>query len=498
MTGTQHYLSCKDVWFSVGWEKERSDTPIKKRVQDTDGYVALLLYPSCGHGRNPATYMKFSPDYLLQQLRRHPDTSCYQVAFSGGLDSHALLHALCKLRAVLDAEIGAVHIHHGLQQDADVWELQCQQVCAGLEVPYVSLRVDAKALRGESPEAAARSARYAALADWLPAGHCLLTAQHQDDQAETLLLQLLRGSGVSGLAAMPVLASLGGGRHLRPLLAVTREALHQYAIANKLTWIEDPSNSDTAFDRNYLRQQVLPVLRERWPAVASSLSRSASHCADAAHLLADLAEQDLRALSSREDSLSLTGLAALPCARQSNVLRHWIKQLSGRTPSTAVLARILHDMPGSRRDSGPCVRWGNFEIRRYREELFLLRQTGSGDQSAALDWALAGPLVLPGAGGVLTAIPETGCGIRVAAVPDGRVRVAWRQGGECCMPAGRGHHHSLKKLFQERGIPPWERSRIPLIYIQDRLAAVAGLWICEPFQAGPAESGFRINWLPGR
>ena len=442
--------------------------------------------------------MKFSPDYLLQQLRRHPDTPCYQVAFSGGLDSHALLHALCRLRAVLDAEVGAVHVNHGLQQDADRWESQCRQVCAGLQVPYVSLTVDGKARRGESPEAAARSARYTALADWLPAQHCLLTAQHQDDQAETLLLQLLRGSGVSGLAAMPVLTTLGAGRHLRPLLGISREMLQQYADANRLAWIEDPSNADTAFDRNYLRQQVLPVLRQRWPAVAASLSRSAAHCADAAHLLADLAEQDLHALTGRENTLSLTGLVALPYVRQGNVVRHWIKQLSGRSPPAAVLARMLHDVIGSRRDSEPCVRWGNFEIRRYREELFLLRQTGSGDPAATLDWILAGPLALPGAGGVLTATAETGCGIRMAAVPDGRVRVAWRQGGECCMPAGRGQHHSLKKLFQERGIPPWERSRIPLIYIQDRLAAVAGLWICEPFQAGPAESGFRINWLPGR
>jgi tRNA(Ile)-lysidine synthase len=446
--------------------------------------------------------MKFSPDYLLQQLRRHPDTSCYQVAFSGGLDSHALLHALSQLRAVLDAEIGAVHINHGLQQDADHWEAHCRQVCAGLHVPYVSLAVDGRARRGESPEAAARSARYTALADWLPARQCLLTAQHQDDQAETLLLQLLRGSGVNGLAAMPVMTTLGAGQHLRPLLAASREMLQQYAVANRLVWIEDPSNADVAFDRNYLRQQVLPVLRQRWPAVAASLSRSASHCAEAAQLLAERAEQDLHALAGQENTLSLTGLVALPTARQGNVLRHWIKQLSGNTPSAAVLARILHDVIGSRRDSGPCVRWGSFEIRRYRQELFLLRQVGAGDQPGGqpgeLDWALVGPLTLPGAGGVLTATAATGCGIRGAAVPDGRVRVAWRQGGECCMPAGRGHHHSLKKLFQEQGIPPWERSRIPLIYIQGRLAAVAGLWVCEPFQAGPAESGFRINWLPGR
>jgi tRNA(Ile)-lysidine synthase len=311
-------------------------------------------------------------------------------------------------------------------------------------------------------------------------------------------LQLLRGSGVNGLAAMPVVTAFGAGHHLRPLLAVTRESLHQYVDANSLSWIEDPSNTDTAFDRNYLRQQVLPVLRERWPAVTSSLSRSASHCADAAQLLEEQAVQDLHNLASRESTLSLTGLLTLSSSRQNNVLRHWIKQLSGKAPSAAVLARIMHDVTCSRRDSEPCVRWDNFEVRRYREDLFLLPQPEPQDRSRVVDWALAEPLALPGSGGFLTAIPETGCGIRREAVSGGGVHVAWRQGGECCKPAGRGHHHSLKKLFQEQGIPPWERARIPLIYIQDRLAAVAGLWVCEPFQAGPAEPGLMINWSPGR
>ena len=442
--------------------------------------------------------MSFSPDYLLQQLRRQSGAACYRVAFSGGLDSHVLLHALCQLREVLDAAIGAVHVNHGLQQAADDWASHCQQVCADLGVQYVSLQADGKAVRGESPEAAARSARYTALADWLPAKDCLLTAQHQDDQAETLLLQLLRGSGVSGLAAMPRVTTLGAGWHVRPLLGVSRDELREYAVAHKLSWIEDPSNADIAFDRNYLRQQVLPVLRQRWPAVAASLSRSAGHCADAAHLLEDLAGQELQALVSGEKTLSLAGLVVLPPARQRNILRHWIKQLSGKTPSTAVLARIFNDVVGSRSDSEPCVRWDSFEMRRFRGELFLLPQAEQQRYTGAVNWMLAEPLALPRAGGVLTAVPETGCGIRADTVAAGQVRVAWRQGGECCQPAGRGHHHSLKKLFQEKGVPPWERSRIPLIYIQDQLAAVAGLWVCEPFQAGPAERGFTINWLPDR
>lgn len=440
--------------------------------------------------------MSFSPDYLLQQLRRQPRATGYQVAYSGGLDSHVLLHALAQLRGELDVSIGAVHVNHGLQAMAADWGQHCRQVCAALEVPFVLLETNATAARGESPEAAARNARYAALADWLPDSNCLLTAQHQDDQAETLLLQLLRGSGVSGLAAMPRSAALGAGVHLRPLLDVSRDALHGYALAHGLCWVEDPSNADTAFDRNYLRQQVLPVLRQRWPAVSASLSRSAAHCAEAAELLEELADGELQALAGERNTLSLARLLALPPLRQRNAVRHWIRQATAAVPSAAVLARIFNDVIGSRPDSEPCVCWGRFEMRRFREQLFLLPRSQLLQQAEAVNWALGEPLQLPRAGGVLTAEPVTGNGLRAAAVAAGNVRVDWRRGGERCRPAGRGHHHSLKKLFQEQGIPPWERSRIPLIYIQDQLAAVAGLWVCEPFQAGSAERGFAINWLP--
>jgi tRNA(Ile)-lysidine synthase len=439
--------------------------------------------------------MKFSPDHLLQQLRRHDTPPAYQVAFSGGLDSLVLLHALCALRDQLDATVGAVHVHHGLHADADAWDAHCQQVCDKLGVTYTLLRVDGRPPRGESPEAAARDARYRALAGWLPPRHYLLTAQHQDDQAETLLLQLLRGSGVSGLAAMPVMTGLGRGQHLRPLLDVTRRALHRYATANALYWIEDPSNLSSVYDRNYLRHQVLPLLRNRWPAVSSSLSRSAAHCAEANALIRQLAENDLQgAAGGHADTLSVTGLVALPRDRQRNVLRAWLRRCSAGTPSTAVLARIVNDVLYSRPDAAPAVRWDCYEVRRYRDEVYCLPQTVSRNTSQALHWSLSTPLTLPGAGGVLRAIPVSGAGLRRVDVSAGGVCVSWRKGGEVCRPAGRKHHHSLKKLFQEQGIPPWQRQRIPLIYIEDQLAMVPGLWVCEPFQAGPAEPGVLITW----
>jgi len=439
--------------------------------------------------------MKFAPDILLQQLHRYTVSPCYQVAFSGGLDSQVLLHALCALRDRLDAGVGAVHVHHGLHADADRWEAHCQRACEALDVAYTSLRVDGQPARGESPEAAARAARYQALAAWLPAHHCLLTAQHQDDQAETLLLQLLRGSGVSGLAAMPVMTGLGAGYHLRPLLDVNRAALHHYATEHALSWVEDPGNLSMAYDRNYLRHQVLPLLRKRWPAVSSNLSRSAAHCAEASELIAQLAAQDLQAARGRHaQTLFVPRLVALPRDRQRNVLRTWLQRRGCRTPSTAVLARIVNDVCCSRADAAPCVRWDRYEVRRYRDEVFCLQQSPGRDTRPVLDWSLSEPLTLPVAGGVLRATRATGAGIRRADVPAGGVTVRWRMGGERCRPAGRGHHRSLKKMFQERGIPPWERQRIPLIYVQDRLALVPGFPVCEPFQAGPAEPGVLIEW----
>ena len=440
----------------------------------------------------------FTGNYLLRQLGRQPDAvPCFHVAYSGGLDSHVLLHALGAVRDRLDARIAAVHVHHGLQAEADQWETHCRDVCAALDIDFKVLAVDARAGRGESPEAAARSARYGALAAWLPTRHCLLTAQHQDDQAETLLLQLLRGSGVSGMAAMPETSACGKGLQMRPLLGVTRAALQDYARQHALVWIEDSSNSDTAFDRNFLRHRVMPLLHERWPAASSSLSRSAAHCAAASELLARQAADDLQALpGSQHETVSASGLAALPGARRDNALRAWLKLHTRHAPSTAVLTRIVEDVLNSREDAGPCVHWDRFEVRRYRDDVYCLAQRQAVDAGDELNWTLSGPLALPGAGGRLTATPARGSGLRRAAITAGGVRIAWRRGGERCHPPGREQHHSLKKLFQEAGIPPWERDRIPLIYLGDELAMVAGLWVCGPFQASAAEDGIVIDWQP--
>lgn len=439
--------------------------------------------------------MNFFADYLRHQLTDLPAEGGCWVAYSGGVDSHVLLHALASLRLELSCRVAAVHVNHGLQAAAADWDDHCRAVCAALDVPYVALRVDARATAGESREAAARVARYAVLKQWLPCGDVLLTAQHRDDQAETLLLQLLRGSGVMGLAAMPRRTSFGGGYLLRPLLDCTHKALVDYAVANHLNWVDDPSNQDVSLDRNFLRHQTLPVLRQRWPALSATLSRSARHCAEAGRMLEDLAREDIdRIAGAGCDTLPVSGLLALSLPRRRNVLRHWVAERGATIPSEAVLVRIGHDVLASRADAEVCVRWGTWELRRYRDRVHLLAQRPCRDHREPLAWHLDEALELPEAGGVLSACRSAGIGVRADALDGAEVSVRWRRGGERCRPLGRQHHHALKKLFQERGLPPWERGRIPLVYIGEELAAVADLWVCEPFAAGASEPGYTIHW----
>ena len=439
--------------------------------------------------------MTFTHERLYRQLCSQPRPAAWQVAFSGGLDSTVLLHAMAGLRDRVSVPLGAVHVHHGLQAEADAWVGHCRDVCAGLEVPLTVLHVDARPGRGDSPEAVARLARYRALGKWLDTGHCLLTAQHRDDQAETLLLQLLRGAGMHGLAAMPGSAQLGRGVHRRPLLPFTRRDLQDYAQDMGLRWIEDPSNAEPGPDRNYLRHTVMPLLHARWPALSASLTRSAAHAAEAAGLLDALAQTDRQtAAGSRAETLSVAALRALLPARQRNLLRWWMKQQAGHPPSAAVLAHVQRDVLASRLDASPCVQWGEHAVRRYRDELFVLIQRTDSWPPVTRAWQLERPLVFAD-GARLMATPTVGKGLRRAAITADGVEVRWRRGGETCQPAGRAHHHSLKKLFQEAGVPPWQRGEIPLLYVGDELAAVAGLWICVPYQAGTGEAGYRIDWV---
>jgi tRNA(Ile)-lysidine synthase len=439
----------------------------------------------------------FSPEHLLHALSRLPGAERYWVAYSGGMDSTVLLHALNALRDALSADLGALHVDHGLSSAAGAWRCHCRDTCARLGLEFRDLRVDAVPGPGESPEAAARHARYRALAKQIGPGEALVTAHHRDDQAETLLLQLLRGAGPRGLSAMPAHAPFAGGFLLRPLLTYPRSALEAYAEQGGLEWIQDQSNFDVGFDRNFLRHRVVPLLRQRWPSLDRTLARAAEHQAEAARLNDELAVLDARSAlgpaRGSQRTLRTSVLQELGAARARNLLRHWLRQEGLFLPSARVLQRILDELLTTRVDAVPLVAWQGGEVRRWRGLLYadLPRSGPAADSRAAAAWDLSGALEF--AGGVLTASRRRGVGITTALCRNG-VEVRVRRGGERCRPPGREHSRPLKKLLQEQGIPPWQRGNLPLIFIAGQLAAVIGLGVCEGFRAGPEEEGVEVAW----
>lgn len=424
---------------------------------------------------------------LADWLSRHSGYHRYWIGYSGGLDSHVLLHLCARLQQ--NGRFAAVHVHHGLQPQAESWAESCAEICAKLGLPFQLLRVNAKPQPGASPEEVARNARYAAFAELLGDNNeALLTAQHADDQAETLLLQLLRGAGLAGLAGMPDSMPLGRGKLLRPLLAWSRSDIQAYAKNHGLHWIEDPSNQDISFDRNFVRHQVMPLLVSRWPSAGSTLARSAQHCAEAQQQLNRLAD-DLLLAADRDNRLSVAQLCQWQAPEQRLVLRHWLKNLGFRAPSTAVLQRIIAEVLLAAADRNPRVAWREGEVRRYRDNLYALHPLPAIDSKAVYAWDGRQPLVLPG-NGVLHTDVAVGRGIHAECL-NGALEIRYRQGGERCRIAGRAGGHTLKKLFQEaQQVPPWARQRVPLLYIDDQLAAVGDLWVCQPFAGGD----IRLCW----
>ena len=441
--------------------------------------------------------MSFTPASLHAQLMQFPVPQRYCVAFSGGVDSHVLLHALVQIRDALpSSQLHAIHINHGIHPDAQQWTRHCEIVCHDLDVSFEAIQLRVQRKSKHSLEALARDARYAELARLSRNGDMLLLAHHQDDQAETLLLQLMRGSGVKGLAGMPMCISFAQGWLARPLLRHGRDELQAYAVEQHLPWIEDPSNQDTAFDRNFLRHVAVPVLRQRWPAMASTFSRVARHQAEAADLLDVLAQQDLVPLVTDDAGiLQITPLLTLSPQRQRNVLRYWLHRVCALPlPSTLHLQRILDEVVPADKDATPLVHWPGAEIRRYRDQLHAMRPLPEVVADWQQHWDLQASLPLP-TGDWLVAQQGKGIGLRTSALVQG-VRVRFRHGGERCQLPGRTHHHELKKLFQEWAIPPWQRDRVPLVYIGNQLAQVAEYCICEPFAAKPDEIGLQIVIKP--
>lgn len=437
----------------------------------------------------------FDPGYLVRLLAPFEGVSRCWVAFSGGLDSTVLLTAAAAMRRCLPGALHAVYIDHGLHPDSQAWADHCRAYCHALPVPLVTRRLALGPVPGESIEALARAARYEAFSDLLAPGDLLLTAHTRDDQAETLLLALLRGSGVHGLAAMPFETDLGAGRLVRPLLDVARGSLAAYASIQGLSWIEDPSNRDLALDRNYLRHAVVPLLHARWPACSKTLARSAGHCAEAAQLTDQLAAETLMTLGGRRPgTLDIPGLMRLERARQRAVLRLWLRRRGFALPDARRLERVLDEVLPARSDADPLVAWSGCEIRRYRHDLFAIPPPPELPlERLEITWHVGDEvtrLQLPPGLGRLEWWPavETKHALTdPARGPQHKaLRVCFRARAQTSRSGPLGQGRRLKKLFQEAGVPVWLRPYVPLVFDADGLVAVAGV---VDRRAGPRTLG---------
>lgn len=428
---------------------------------------------------------------ILHFCKQYGLERTYWIAYSGGLDSHVLLHLFYLVRKEFAINFEVIHINHQLNVKANDWQNHCAATCKLYDIKFHVHQLTWNLSSGESLENEARKKRYALFATHLKASDILVTAHHQDDQAETMLLQLTRGAGLPGLSGMPAIKSLTVGRHARPLLNFSKTDLKQHAEEYQLHWIEDDSNKKIDFTRNFLRQEILPILQERWPTVAAILSRSANHIAEAESLLQEFALELMHKVSGKyTHTLSVQALLTLSKPQQKLVLRKWIKQFNFILPNEKRLETILDNMLLAAWDKMPVIKWENIELRRYQDDLFVMQVRSDEHLDTTIAWDFKTPLILPQ--GILTAQLVQGRGLKSTIES---VIVGYRKGGESLHLTNRKGRKSLKKLFQEWHILPWERNGIPLLFLGTQLIQVVGHVIAHPFIAEGLEWGYEIEYL---
>lgn len=420
------------------------------------------------------------PDLLVelgQQLAACSGVRRWVIALSGGLDSSLLLSLMSRLS--LPQPIAALHVDHQLQADSAQWAEHCRLQCERLSIPFNCTRV----IPDSASEASARMARYRAFEAFLQPGDCLLLAQHADDQAETLLLRLLRGAGVAGLAAMPASRPLGQGRLLRPLLRLSRAQLEQGAHEFGLEPVEDPSNASTRYDRNFLRLSVLPALKRRWPSLVPRWIETAELMSEASEMLAERAHEDM-ALCARRGGICLVRLQTLSRARQRNLLHAWVSDGSGHRMSRTRLLQLEQDLMQARPDAQPVFGLPGCQLRRHQNVMYLLPDPLPTPADGVRELVVGEPAQLP-LGRLHWQSAEWG-------LPNGQaLTVQFRRGGERLRPLGRGGSVSLKQLLQESGQPPWLRACQPLLLKDGEIVAVPGITLCE---SAAVEGGLLPIW----
>lgn len=435
--------------------------------------------------------MTFNPENLQRSLGGAPPCQHYLVGLSGGVDSVVLLHALLQLREnrLINQSIAAVHVNHGLHPDAESWQDFCQSLCQDWQVPLQVHSVEVSA--SGSLENAARESRYQIFEKSTTAQTVLLLAHHLDDQLETSLLRLLRGAGTAGLVGMPRLRELGTGHLFRPLLDYSRERIVNYATAQKLQWIEDSSNSELHHDRNYLRQQVFPLLAQRWPGYRESWSKSLSLLSEAAEMLQLMARNDLSTIASSAGRLKVAVLRKLNEARQRQLIRYWLGQLGLSEPGWNQLQQLVQQVLTQEEGTGK-LELEDYKLQVYDGELYALRLLPELQIAAPVPVEVQPQARLLPNNGYLNFQQGNEAGLSTRFQ---QLSLRYRQGGETINLPGRPNK-ALKKFMQEAAIPPWLRDRIPLLYHNNELVCVPGIGIAEQAMAGDNEQGYEVTWQP--
>tara|TARA_R110002072_G_scaffold30092_2_gene94219 strand:+ start:5670 stop:7013 length:1344 start_codon:yes stop_codon:yes gene_type:complete len=424
-------------------------------------------------------------------LSTFPEAKKIWIACSGGMDSIALLHLVFSNKEKIGKSLEVVYVNHGLQKESTKWAEFCRTQCKDYALAFSELKINEEIPKGESIEAWAREKRYALIAQIMNNDDLLFTAHHQDDQVETFFLQALRGAGPRGLSSMPRFKNIGNAIHVRPLLNYSREQLLAYANENKLSWQEDLSNADTKFDRNYLRNNVIPAFEKRWPAYRETISRLLKHQQDCKSLMQEVGLEDLK-LVSRENMLILKKIRRLSVSRQKNVIFTWLQKLQLETPGSKHINQIISDLINSTSDNAPCVNWKNVEVRKYRALLYASNKTDKQVDSINYQWDLSFPLKIMNE--TLVAESKVGKGLSKEKIENAHINVRYREGGEKILPFSHAHSKTVKQLFQERGVLPWVRDRFPLVYVNGSLALIPGVCVDVSYAAKTDEPSWQITW----
>ncbi|QEZ93227.1 tRNA lysidine(34) synthetase TilS [Proteus sp. CD3] len=438
--------------------------------------------------------MKQEYDLLLKEIKQQIDPyTKILVGFSGGVDSTVLLQGLVRLRDEyqLPLELTAIYIHHGLNIKADDWLAHCEQCCQQWHVDFISEKVNVDPKAG-GLENGAREARYQAFRRYLQPQQVLVTAQHQDDQAETFLLALKRGSGPAGLSSMPAKMVFEKSYLLRPLLNITREQIEFYATEQGLDWIEDDSNQDDRYDRNFLRLRVMPLLAQRWPHFSQAVTRSAALCGEQEALLDELLDSELNALMDSERSLDINQLTHCSVIKRNALLRRWFAKHNKTMPSRQQILRLWQEVVLAKEDAEPRLQFYQDEVRRYKQRLYLVPIIKE-PVDHAIEWSLKEPLCLPNGLGVLSLVSETGKNTVRKPSRDEKVTVRFGLTQASLRIVGRERARHSKKIWQELDVAPWRRTRIPLIYYNDTLIAAIDTFVTFEGKA-TSEHAITIEW----